>query len=136
MTDLEQSLRETIRKIVREEVEAALAEIACGGPPSFVRRYPVGSTTRSGVVYAVALIPEVAPYRVKIGFTLDAIESRLSKFKTTCPTAIALGAWSADFEHERVILEKLAGRIGRSEVFVVHDVEAMLVQIDRILGAS
>jgi hypothetical protein len=92
------------------------------------------SASRPGVVYAVALMPEVTPFRVKVGYTQKGVGDRLASYRTACPTAIAIGTWAARPEDEQRVHMALPGRIGESEVFVCNNIEALLSEIDVVFA--
>jgi hypothetical protein len=94
------------------------------------------SPERPGMVYAIALIPELTPYRIKVGYTEAGVGDRLRAFATTCPTAQLLGVWAGNPADEERVLNALPYRIGESEVFVCNDAEALLAEIDHVLGAG
>ena len=105
--------------------------VVIGTMTVLVRKGSVPST-RAGWVYAIALIPELIPWRIKVGFSTD-IAERLSSFRSVCPTARPIGAWDADPADEAVAHAALRGRIGSSEVFVARDPEDLLFTIDYVL---
>lgn len=86
-----------------------------------------------GLVYAVALIPDVDVRRIKVGYTTRPIELRIEAFKTTNPTASLLGLWSAPDTGELVAHGVVRGRIGNSEVFSVPDVVSAITTVDEEL---
>jgi hypothetical protein len=83
-----------------------------------------------GLVYAVALMPDVDVRRIKVGYTTRPIELRIEAFKTTNPTASLLGLWNAPADGEAIAHGLVRGRIGNSEVFSVPDVVAAVTTID------
>ncbi len=92
---------------------------------------------KPGFVYAVNLIPESTPYRIKIGYTEGKPHQRLAAFFITCPTAALIGYWSAARADEgRVHASLRRSRIGDSEVFAVDDLEACLDQVDRVFAEA
>ena len=91
--------------------------------------------TRPGDLYAISLMPEVRPLRIKIGFTRT-IALRIRSFRAVCPTLELLRTWPAEIEHEALVLSALPGRIGNSEVFVCDDSSALLATIDHVLRAN
>lgn len=86
-----------------------------------------------GLVYAVALIPDIDIRRIKVGYTTRPIELRLETFRTTNPTASLLGMWAAPSDGEAVAHGAVSGRLGNAEVFHVADVVAAVVAIDEEL---
>lgn len=83
-----------------------------------------------GLVYAVALIPDVDVRRIKIGYTTRPIELRIEAFKTANPTASLLGLWASPEEGEGIAHGVTGGRIGNSEVFDVTDVVSAVATLD------
>lgn len=51
-----------------------------------------GTFQRAGYFYAIQLVPEALPNRIKIGYT-DNIEKRLAEHQTAAPTARLLKSW-------------------------------------------
>ncbi len=78
-----------------------------------------------GWIYAIALVPELAPGRIKVGFTSKPIESRLAQHRTANPTAMVIGLWPAMKAWEVEAHCVLTGRIGSSEVFDCDQAEAL-----------
>lgn len=99
----------------------------------YTPRQPNHAIDKAGLIYAVALVPEVSPFRIKIGYTSKSIGERVGAFITTCPTAKAIGGWAANPRDEDMVLGALPNRIGDSEVFICSNVEALLVEIDRVM---
>jgi hypothetical protein len=102
----------------------------------FRLRHPDYDSDAPGLIYAIALIPEVTPFRVKVGYTERGVGERLRKYLTPCPTAVVMGAWSAHRSDEQRVHDALPERLGDSEVFLCNDVEPLLDAIDRVLGAA
>ena len=91
---------------------------------------------RRGWVYVVALAPDVAANRIKVGWTGSPIEKRLASFRTTSPTCRVLATWPGTMEHEKAAHMRLTGRIGHSEVFDVPDVDAAIALVESVLVAA
>jgi hypothetical protein len=130
----------------RREVERLTAEnkrlrrIAAADLAPKIRRVPRVSLVEDlhdapGSIYAIALAPELEPFRVKVGYSGDGVIERLDRFRTVCPTAIIVATYPAAPSDEARLLAALPGRIGRSEVFICGNVEAFLDEIERILDA-
>lgn len=96
-------------------------------------RSPMEAT---GDIYVVALIPEIYPGRLKIGFTTRGAVARAQDFLTTNPSARLLRSWPALASDEEIVLSSVPGRIGRSEVFDSEDVTAVIDLIDRLIGVT
>jgi hypothetical protein len=62
----------------------------------------------SGVagVYCVQLLPEIAPYRLKFGFTSN-FAQRLRILRTSCPNARLVSTWDGDARAENALLGHL-----------------------------
>lgn len=123
---------------LRAEI-AKLKRVASAVPVgglSYRERIPHGRSEHTGVVYAVALIPEITPFRIKIGYSARYAGDRLSAFRTACPTAVIVGAWSAEPFDEARVHAALPNRIGASEVFICNDIEVLLTEIDGLLGGG
>lgn len=103
---------------------------------SYRKRGPAWLTVdKPGVIYAIALVPELAPFRIKVGFTQKSVGERLASFATACPTAKVIATWAAHPRDEEMVHAALPGRIGESEVFICGDAEALLAIVDEVLGA-
>lgn len=87
-----------------------------------------------GYIYAVQLLPELFPQRIKIGHTTMTVASRLHNYRTSCPDALVLAFWAGSRDREQAVLRALDGRIRRSEVFDCEDVDGVLSHLDRMLG--
>lgn len=96
-------------------------------------RHASKPSTRQGWIYAIALIPEWKPWRIKVGWSTD-VADRLAHFQAVCPTAKLIGAWDADRADEPRVHGLLRGRIGRSEVFETKNPESLLCAIDAAMG--
>lgn len=59
-----------------------------------------------GVFYAVQLVPDLDPRRVKLGFA-STIEERLSQHRTAAPTATVLKTWVCRRSWERAAMDSL-----------------------------
>jgi hypothetical protein len=130
--------------ICNECVASAVQEIIGHSPPEVLSLPAVipsdlndGRFVRSrdidrhgGLVYAVALMPDVDVRRIKVGYTTRPIELRIEAFKTTNPTASLLGLWTAPSDGEAIAHGLIRGRIGNSEVFSVPDVVSAVEKID------
>lgn len=96
---------------------------------------PFDASTKSGWLYAVALVPELTFDRIKVGYSEKHPGSRLESFRTTNPTAVMLGFWDADRNDERRVLANLAGRIGSSEVFQFNAAKT-INRISQLMGVE
>ena len=87
-----------------------------------------------GIIYALQLLPDLVPNRLKIGFTSSPIERRLHQHRVTCPALVLLARWPASRRDEPKAHALVAGRLGSCEIFDVLDVDAALRAIDSLLG--
>jgi hypothetical protein len=124
-------LREEIKRLRRVADVDLSPKMTCR-----VRDFPRLRDDRPGIVYAIALAPEIAPFRVKVGYSHRWPSERLASFRTACPTATLVGTWPALPSDEAIAHAALPNRMPGSEVFVCNDVEALLVAIDRALGTE
>jgi hypothetical protein len=87
---------------------------------------PVADET--GFFYAIQLVPEFAPGRVKLGFA-DSVEQRLSQHRTSAPTARLLRSWPCRRAWERTAIDALSaigGALVLNEVFEFAEIEEIL----------
>jgi hypothetical protein len=125
---------EAIRARARRKAEQMRK--ARQSPDALCDVVPARAKPALGVVYALALIPDVKPDRIKVGFTTRSAEHRASDHRTASPTATVLGSWPACAVDERRVHGVLPGRIGTSEVFDVGDVGAALRLIAETIGGE
>lgn len=92
------------------------------------------TSRKQGWVYAVAIVPDVDLRRLKIGYTERPIGGRLASFRTANPTALLIGLWEANRSDEDRAHLLLPGRVGKSEVFQVHDLAEALGAMDKLLA--
>ena len=87
---------------------------------------------RQGWFYLIQVVPDLAPYRVKLGFTNN-VENRLQGHKTSAPTACLVKAWPCKRIWECAAMDSVT-RIGCSlvanEVFDCNDLETMISRCD------
>ena len=88
----------------------------------------------NGLIYIVQMLPEVAPWRIKIGHTRMTVGKRLNSYRTLCPNAVVLAFWAGSTSQEQTLLRSIDGRIRKSEVFDCDNLESVLVRVDRLLG--
>jgi len=69
-------------------------------------------TTEAGFFYAIQLVPDLDPNRVKLGFA-DSVEIRLAQHRTSAPTARLLKSWPCKRNWERTVMDALAAVGGR-----------------------
>ncbi len=92
--------------------------------------------TEAGFFYAIQLVPDLDPKRVKLGFA-DNVETRLSQHRTSAPTATLLKSWPCKRSWERTAIDALAavgGRLILNEVFEFSNVEAVLQRADELFA--
>ena len=87
-----------------------------------------------GYIYAVQLMPESKPERLKVGFTEDT-DKRITSMKNTCPNATLLRCWKAERSKEKVVLSNMREmyiNVG-GEVFDVDNIKVCISNINKIL---
>ncbi len=82
-----------------------------------------------GYLYAVDLIPNLQPARVKIGYTIRPVQALLVRARAFCPTAELLGSWPALAMVEGVVCREVRGRIGTSGVFLCDNLPHLLASL-------
>lgn len=72
-------------------------------------RRPRALTTPAdrGVFYIVQLAPDLAPQRLKFGFTTT-LDDRLCRYRTANPNCVLLGSWPCRRSHERAAIYQIA----------------------------
>lgn len=93
-------------------------------------------STEAGLFYAIQLVPELDPNRVKLGFA-DSVETRLAQHRTSAPTAKLLKAWPCKRSWERTAMDALAaigGRLILNEVFEFSDIDAVIKRADEFFA--
>ena len=90
-----------------------------------------------GEFYIVRLIPELAPNRIKVGFSVSAC-GRLAAHRTSAPTAEIVRTWPCKRTWELCIIDAAicfgCQQVGL-EVYDCEDVEAVVGRCDRIFGS-
>lgn len=87
-----------------------------------------------GEFYVIALVPELDPRRIKLGFA-DNVEVRLAQHRTSAPTAVVLKAWPCRRSWERVVIDSLTSEgchLVLNEVFDCGDVSELIDRADRL----
>ena len=85
-------------------------------------------TSEAGFFYAIQLVPELSPGRVKLGFA-DGVELRLAQHRTSAPTARLLRSWPCRRAWERTAIDALSaigGVLVLNEVFEFQDIDEVL----------
>jgi hypothetical protein len=93
-------------------------------------------TSETGVFYAIQLVPELVPGRVKLGFA-DTVEVRLAQHRTSAPTARLLRSWPCRRSWERTAIDALSavgGHLVLNEVFEFEDIDALVTRGDEFFG--
>lgn len=88
-----------------------------------------------GWIYAMQLMPEHAPERVKLGYSTR-LGSRIQAYRTICPNIHAIGLWPSVSASEENAITAFAGRKGRrvgGEVVDVVDISAALDRVSAYL---
>jgi len=93
-------------------------------------------STETGFFYAIQIVPDLDPNRVKLGFA-DNVETRLAQHRTSAPTARLLKSWPCKRTWERTVMDALAavgGRLILNEVFEFSDVDTVLRRADELFA--
>lgn len=99
-----------------------------------IHRQSATSRPSEGWVYVMAMVPDLDPRRLKVGFTSGDPAARMRSLRTACPTMKLLGAWPGTRECERAAHDAVDGRIEGSEIFHVRDVAATLAQVESVVS--
>ena len=94
-----------------------------------------GDAETFGVFYAIQLLPDIAPDRVKFGFTTN-LESRLQTHRCTCPDAKPLQTWRCNPLWEAAGLAAVGAcesvsHVG-GEVFDCKEIDATLATVTQL----
>jgi hypothetical protein len=109
----------------------------------FTRRAEMGFVDQSvvavsdiGVFYAIQLVPDLDPTRLKLGFA-ESLQQRLSQHRTAAPTARVLRAWPCKRSWELTAMDALTCqgcRLILSEVFECDQPDALIARGDAFFG--
>jgi hypothetical protein len=81
-----------------------------------------------GVFYAIQLVPDLDPKRLKLGFA-ESLEQRLAQHRTAAPTARVLRAWPCKRSWELTVIDALTCegcRLILNEVFECDELDALV----------
>jgi len=81
-----------------------------------------------GVFYIIAVVPELAPNRVKVGFTND-IDGRLAAHRTAAPTAQVIMTWPCKRTWEMAAIDSITReecKLIANEVYEVDSADRMI----------
>ena len=95
-----------------------------------------GDTLRIGLFYLVQLVPELAPERVKMGFT-SSLSERMQQHQTAAPTARVLKAWPCRRTWEATVIDYLAACACQhiaNEVYECSDLTGLVENADRLFS--
>lgn len=84
--------------------------------------------SEAGVFYAIQLVPDLDPGRVKLGFA-ESLEQRLAQHRTAAPTARVLKAWPCKRSWELTVIDALTTincKLILNEVFECDDLNALV----------
>lgn len=86
---------------------------------------------RPGFFYAIQIVPELSPHRIKLGYSLNP-EQRTANFKMLAPTATVLRSWPCRSEWEREAIAHLAevGTRLATELFDFPDLDLLIQRAD------
>jgi len=90
------------------------------------------TTSKQGFFYAIAVVPELAPNRIKLGFASD-IAIRLASHKTSAPTATLLKSWPCKYYWELTAIDSITrtdATLILGEVYEFISVSDMLQRAD------
>ena len=93
---------------------------------------PAPPVPETGVFYAIQLVPELDPKRVKLGFAAD-ITERLAQHRTAAPTARVARTWPCKRSWELTVMDAITAcgcRLILNEVFEVDDLSDLLARGD------
>lgn len=93
---------------------------------------------KTGFFYAVQIAPELAPERIKLGWSSDP-SKRLLQYQCGAPTATLIGIWPCARYLERPTIKDLAKHSHRRlshEVFDFHVIPLLLSEANEIFGTS
>jgi len=88
-----------------------------------------------GYFYAIRLIPELDPRRIKLGFA-DDVGIRMAQHRTAAPTAFLVKHWPCKRSWEGTAIDCLAVgcRLILNEVYECEDIDGLLVRGDQFFG--
>jgi len=89
-----------------------------------------------GVFYAIQLVPDLDPKRLKLGFA-ESLEQRLSQHRTAAPTARVLRAWPCKRSWEVTAIDALTRqgcRLILNEVFECDEPDTLVTRGDVFFG--
>ena len=88
--------------------------------------------TEAGVFYAIQLVPELDPRRIKLGFAI-VLQDRLLQHRTAAPTAKVLKSWPCKRSWEVTVMDCLTSKGCKhilNEVFEFEDLEGLIKRGD------
>lgn len=94
------------------------------------------SAIDAGAFYAIQLVPDLSPKRIKLGFALS-VEARLNDHRTAAPTATILRIWPCRRSWESAAMAsitRVACALIGGEVFDCDDVSSMLQRADEFFS--
>lgn len=89
-----------------------------------------------GYFYVIALVPELAKSRLKLGFAIS-VEDRLQQHRTAAPTATVLKAWPCRRSWELAAIDcatKEGCALIANEVFECEAPQSLLLRLDNFFG--
>lgn len=89
-----------------------------------------------GVFYAIQLVPDLDPKRLKLGFT-ESLDQRLSQHRTAAPTARVLRTWPCKRSWELTVIDALTCegcRLILNEVFECDDLDMLVKRGDALFS--
>lgn len=98
--------------------------------------YRVVADNGQGWFYLIQVVPDLAPYRIKLGFTNN-VENRLQTHRTSAPTASLVRAWPCKRSWERAAIDSVTRtdcNLVANEVFDCSNLETMILQCDNFFA--
>jgi hypothetical protein len=89
-----------------------------------------------GVFYAIQVVPELDPRRIKLGFT-SGLKERLAQHRTVAPTAVVLKTWPCKKSWETTVINYLSSQkcsLILNEVFEFEDIDNVIEMGDTIFN--
>lgn len=85
----------------------------------------------AGVFYAICLMPDIAPNRIKFGFA-SSLQARIDAHRTTCPHLELIKKWPCKSVYEPAAIAIAANGSAKLYGNEVYDVESIHETIDRL----
>ena len=99
---------------------------------SYTKQVGVVVENNEGLFYVLQLFPDIAPARVKVGFTSNLV-SRMAAHRTVAPSAELIKTWPCKHHWEYTVIDSItrAGCVSLSnEVYDCESIECLVEQCD------